>query len=124
MRIVMKSGEPFAFAGLWDSWRDLQGEVVRSCTIITTEANELIRPIHDRMPVILPRETESFWLDPDVEDPGALSSVLVPYSSQDMEVYEVSSLVNRPGNDGPEVILPVEREGLSSVNVYGQRPLL
>ena len=124
MRIVMKSGEPFAFAGLWDSWRDLQGEVVRSCTIITTEANELIRPIHDRMPVILPRETESFWLDPDVEDPGALSSVLVPYSSQDMEVYEVSSLVNRPGNDGPEVILPVEREGLSSVDVYGQRPLL
>ena len=124
MRIVMKSGEPFAFAGLWDSWRDPQGEVVRSCTIITTEANELIRPIHDRMPVILPRETESFWLDPDVDDPGALSSVLVPYSSHDMEVYEVSSLVNRPGNDGPEVILPVEREGLSSVDVYGQRPLL
>ena len=124
MRIVMKSGELFAFAGLWDSWRDPQGEVVRSCTIITTEANELIRPIHDRMPVILPRERESFWLDPDVDDPGALSSVLVPYSSHDMEVYEVSSLVNRPGNDGPEVILPVEREGLSSVDVYGQRPLL
>ena len=124
MRIVMKSGEPFAFAGLWDSWRDPDGEIVRSCTIITTEANKLLRPIHNRMPVILPREMESFWLDHDVEDRGALSDVLVPYQSTGMEAYEVSSLVNRPGNDGPEVALPVEREGISSVDEQRQRPLL
>ena len=75
MRIIMKSGEPFAFAGLWDSWRDPEGEIVRSCTIITTAANELLRPVHERMPVILPRELESFWLDDDVRGTGALSNV-------------------------------------------------
>ena len=120
----MASGEPFAFAGLWDSWRDPNGETVRSCTIITTEANELLRPIHTRMPVILPWEVESFWLDHDVEDRGALSDVLAPYQSAEMEAYEVSSLVNRPGNDGPEVALPVEQVDISSVNEQGQRPLL
>ena len=110
MRIVMKSGEPFAFAGLWDAWRDPNGGIVRSCTIITTEANELLRPIHNRMPVILPRDLESFWLDHDVEDWEVLSDVLVPYQSAEMDVYEVSSLVNRPGNDSPEVIVPVGKE--------------
>ena len=124
MRIVMKSGEPFAFAGLWDSWRDPDGEIVRSCTIITTEANDLLRPIHNRMPVILPREMESFWLDHDVEDRGALSDVLGRYQSTEMEAYEVSSLVNQPGNDGPEVALPVGHGDISSVNEQRQRPLL
>ena len=108
MRVVMKSGEPFAFAGLWDSWRDPGGDIVRSCTIMTTEPNDLLRPIHNRMPVILPREMESFWLDPDVEDPGTLSSILVPYPGGEMQVYEVASLVNRPSIDGPEIIVPVE----------------
>ena len=65
---TMKSGELFAFAGLWDSWRDPGGEIVKSCTIITTEPNELLRPIHNRMPVILPKELESFWLDDEVQD--------------------------------------------------------
>ena len=63
MRITMASGEPFAFAGLWDAWRNPKGKIVRSCAIITTGANELLSPIHDRMPVILPRELESLWLD-------------------------------------------------------------
>ena len=123
MRIVMKSGEPFAFAGLWDSWRDPDGEIVRSCTIITTEANELLRPIHNRMPVILPREMESFWLDHDVEDRDALSDVMVPYQSAEMEAYEVSSLVNRPGNDSPEVIVPAGKE-VPQVMKGNARPLL
>ena len=124
MRIVMKSGEPFAFAGLWDSWCDPDGETVRSCTIITTEANELLRPIHNRMPVILPREMEPFWLDPDVEDRDALSDVLVPYQSTEMEAYEVSSLVNQPGNDGPEVVLRVGPQGRTPGDEPHQRPLL
>ena len=79
MRIVMASGEPFAFAGLWDGWRDPKGEVVRSCTIITTSANQLLSPIHDRMPVILTRELEPLWLDQDIQASAALTDVLVPH---------------------------------------------
>ena len=84
MRIVMKSGEPFA--GLWDSWRDPRGEIVRSCTIITTAANELLRPVHERMPVILPGELESFWLDDDIQDTVALGNVLASYPAESMRV--------------------------------------
>ena len=124
MRVVMKSGEPFAFAGLWDSWRDPQGEIVRSCTIITTEANELLRPIHNRMPVILPREMESFWLDHDVDDPVVLSDVLVPYPAESMDVFEVSALVNRVTNDGPAVALPLGEQGSSSRVETAQQRLL
>ena len=107
MRIVMASGEPFAYAGLWDGWRDPKGEVVRSCAIITTSANELLSPIHDRMPVILPRELESLWLDHDIQDYAALAGILTPYITDEMEAYEVSSLVNSPANDGPEMVVPV-----------------
>ena len=114
MRVAMKSGEVFAFAGLWDSWRDPRGDIVRSCTIITTEPNELLRPIHNRMPVILPKELESLWLDDEVQDPFALADILSPYPAQAMQAYEVSSLVNRPSNEGPEVAIPGEQESPSS----------
>ena len=110
MRIVMKSGEPFAFASLWDTWRDPEGEVVRSCTIITTEPNKLLRPIHDRMPAILSRDAEPLWLDDDLQDPGLLGNLLSPYPADLMEAYRVSALVNRPSNDGPEVIVPEGEE--------------
>ena len=111
MRIVMAPGEPFAFAGLWDAWRDPKGEIVRSCTIITIAANDLLSPIHDRMPVILPRELESLWLDHDIQDPATLGDILTPYPTDAMEAYEVSSLVNSPANDGPEVVVPVGQVG-------------
>lgn len=104
MRIVLESGEPFAFAGLWSVWTDPEGRRIPSCAIITTEANELVRPIHERMPVILPADAEAFWLDAEVDDPGALGSLLTPYPIEEMDVYEVSSLVNSAANDGPEVI--------------------
>lgn len=107
MRVVLKSREPFAFAGLWESWRDPEGETVRSCTIITTEANDLLRPIHERMPVILPRELEEFWLDGDITDSAALTDVLSPYPEGPMEVYEVSPLVNKATNNGADLIVPV-----------------
>ena len=110
MRITLKSREPFAFAGLWDTWRDPKGDIVTSCTVITTAANDLLSPVHDRMPVILPRDIESFWLDPLIQDHAALSDVLAPYPSEAMEAYEVSSLVNSPSNNGPEVLIP-ERRG-------------
>ncbi len=109
MRIVMQSGEPFAFAGLWETWRDPEGEVVPSCTIITTSANDLLSSIHDRMPVILPRDLEDFWLDDSVTDPDALTSVLTPYDDEAMDTYEVSTLVNNVRNNGPEVLEGVAR---------------
>ena len=104
MHIVMRSGEPFAFAGLWSLWRDPDGNRIPSCAIITTSANDLLKPIHDRMPVILPREREEFWLDGSVEDPGVLGSVLIPYADDAMDTYEVSTLVNSAVNNGTEVI--------------------
>ena len=108
MRVVIRSGEPFAFAGLWSVWTDPDGNRIPSCAIITTEANDVLRPIHHRMPVILPREMEGLWLDKSLEDPGALGSVLTPYPSCETEVYEVSTLVNSAANDGPEVIAAVD----------------
>ncbi len=103
MRIVMRSGEPFAFAGLWSVWKDPEGNRILSCTIITTAANDLLKPIHNRMPVILSKEVEDFWLDDSVDDPNAITSALTPYPDDAMEAYEVSSLVNSVANDGPEV---------------------
>ena len=104
MRIVLESGGPFAFPGLWSVWTDPDVRRVPSCAIITTEANDLLRPIHNRMPVILPRDAEELWLDPEVVDPGAMGSLMIPFASDAMDAYEVSSLVNSPANDGPEVI--------------------
>ncbi len=107
MRIVLRTGEPFAFAGLWSSWRDPEGNSISSCAIITTTANDLLRPIHDRMPVILPKDMEDFWLDGSLDDPVPLGGVLIPYPDDAMEAYEVSTLVNSFGNDSPEVIAPM-----------------
>ncbi len=109
MRITLTSGEPFAFAGLWETWKDPEGELIKSCTIITTSANERLSPIHDRMPVILPQEQESFWLDQEVEDPVALSSVIASYPDDELDAFEVSTLVNNTRNKGPEVMDPVAR---------------
>ena len=106
-RIVMRSGEPFAMAGLWETWSDPQGNVVPSCTIITTASNDFLAPIHNRMPVILPREKEELWLEPGVEDPASLTGILAPYPDECMYAYEVSTLVNYARNDGPEVIARV-----------------
>ena len=109
MRITLKSDEPFAFAGLWETWKNPEGEMVKSCTIITTAANELLSPIHDRMPVILPQDQESFWLDKNIENPVALSSVIASYPDDEMDAFEVSTLVNNTRNIGPEVMSPVMR---------------
>ena len=106
-RIILKSGESFAMAGLWETWNDPQGNVVPSCTIITTSANDFLAPIHNRMPVILPRESEEMWLEPGVEEPASLTGILVPYPDECMDAYEVSTLVNYARNDGPEVIARV-----------------
>ncbi len=108
-RIILKSGEPFAMAGLWETWKDPQGNVVPSCTIITTAANDFLTPIHNRMPVILSRETESLWLDSDLEQPSALTNILTASPNDALDAYEVSTMVNNARNDNPEVIARLER---------------
>ena len=107
VRIVLKSREPFALAGLWDRWRSPENIEVLSCTIITTAANDLIREIHDRMPVILDRAAEAQWLDPKVNDPVQLRPLLQPYPSELMEYYPVSRQVNSPSVDVPGNIDPL-----------------
>ena len=104
VRVILKSGEPFAFAGLWETWRSPEDVVVTSCAIVTTTPNAVLQPIHNRMPVILPREAESLWLDTGRARPDELRRLLAPYPAADMEAYEVSSLVNSTGNDTPYVI--------------------
>ena len=105
MRILLTTGEPFAFAGLWETWTNPEGETIHSCTIVTTAPNDLMRPIHDRMPVILLPENESTWLDHSIEDASALNDLLSPYPPEIMEAYPVAPLVNSPTNDTPDVII-------------------
>jgi putative SOS response-associated peptidase YedK len=102
----MKDGRPFAFAGLWDVWGDGEGEDVETCTILTTEANELLAPVHDRMPVILDASSYRLWLDPSVSKPDVLLPLLAPFPSERMATYPVSTLVNNVSNDAPSCIEP------------------
>jgi putative SOS response-associated peptidase YedK len=107
--VRLKDGRPMAFAGLWEFWRDRadpDGEPLRTCAIITTPANEIMAPIHDRMPVVLSPEDWATWLDPET-DTETVTGLLVPPPSWWFEVYPVSSLVNKVGNDGPELIEPL-----------------
>ena len=106
--IRLKSGVPFAFAGLWELWQAADGSEVRSATIITTEPNELMASLHNRMPVILPNNVYAQWIDPAPRFPIDLKSLLAPYPAGEMEAYPVSILVNSPGNDRPECVTPVK----------------
>lgn len=109
VRFILKSRETFAFAGLWESWKKPDGTDLLSFTIITTAANALIKSIHERMPVILPRELEGAWLDPALTDAAALEKFLAPYPPDRMEAYRVSTLVNSAKNDKPECIEPISK---------------
>jgi putative SOS response-associated peptidase YedK len=101
VHIVLKSREPFGFAGLWEHWKSPEGEEILTCTIITTEANELLKTVHDRMPVILTREAEGMWLDPKIQEPEQLLPLLKQYPPEAMEHYPVSRQVNSPAVDEP-----------------------
>lgn len=109
MYIRMKSGRPFGFAGLWDIWSpDEGGEPLKSCTIITTQPNALLKPIHNRMPVILPDEAIDDWLTLDgSEQQDELLALLKPYPDDELEAYAVSRYVNSPANDSPKCIQAV-----------------
>ncbi len=106
MYIRLESGQPFAFAGLWEMWRAAE-DAILSCTIITTAPNELMAQIHNRMPVILPPSAYEQWLDPAERNPDDFNSLLKPYPAELMMAYPVSRLVNSPKNDSPELIEPV-----------------
>ncbi len=108
VRVQLKSGELFAMAGLWERWQSPNGEVLSTCAIVTTEANELLRPIHPRMPVILSAEHETQWLDRNVRDLACLQSFLKPYPADELMVFPVSERVNAAVNDAPDLIEPVE----------------
>jgi putative SOS response-associated peptidase YedK len=104
--IRRRDGEPLAFAGLWETWRDPEKDDarLRTCVIITTDANELLAPIHDRMPVVLPESEWETWLDVDNHDTAKLHELLVPSPASELEMWPVSTLVNKADNNGPELI--------------------
>lgn len=107
--VRLKSGRPFGFAGLWEAWTAPEGETMKTCAIVTTEANTLLSSIHPRMPVIVPKDLEGIWLDAKIRDGPALDRVLQPYLPEGMEAYPVSMLVNAPENDLPECVEPACR---------------
>ena len=105
LRITLNPEQPFAFAGLWENWDAPDGSLLRTFTIITGAANELIAPAHDRMAVILKPEHEAIWLDNDAE-PAIWQDVLRPYPPELMRLYPVSRRVNNVANDDPSLIEP------------------
>jgi putative SOS response-associated peptidase YedK len=105
--ICRKDGEPFSLAGLWELWQKGE-EPLESCTIITTGANALVAPLHERMPVIISPEQYSYWLNPH-SDPVALQELLQPSPPEEFVCYPVSRLVNSPANDSPELVLPLNQ---------------
>lgn len=104
-RFFIPERDIFTFAGLWSAWKTPEGETYNSFTIITTDPNELTKPVHDRMPVILTEEDSKIWMDPN-QNPKDLQELLIPYPADAMDDYRVSPLINSPKNDSPELIEP------------------
>ena len=105
--VHMKDGGLMVFAGLWESWKSPQGEIVESCTILTTSSNSLIRPLHDRMPVILGTSDGDIWLSHETTR-EQLVPLFQPYPSELLDMYPVGPGVNSPRNDSPELIEPIQ----------------
>jgi putative SOS response-associated peptidase YedK len=105
--IHLASELPFAFAGLWDTWNAPDGSQLNSATIITTEPNGLMATLHNRMPVILPHDAYTQWLDPAPQKAEVLQPLLKPFPADQMTAHPVSTLVNSPANDRPELIQPL-----------------
>ena len=105
--ITMRTNRTFAFAGLWEYWEGVDG-ALESCTVITTEANETVKKVHDRMPVIVARSDYATWLDTRIETPPPLRPILAPYPSNEMQLHPVSKAMGSPAFDGPECIVRVE----------------
>jgi putative SOS response-associated peptidase YedK len=109
--IRLKDHRPFGFACLWEHWESPEGELVESCTILTTTANSVVRPIHDRMPVIVDPADYDRWLDPTIQKPELVQPLLCPYQAEKMTAYPVSPWVNSPRNNGPKCVEPLASTG-------------
>lgn len=113
----VSGGELFAFAGLWDGWKDSNGRWVKTCSILTTTPNAVITTIHDRMPVILYPDYYDVWLDPEVRDVAAVTKLLKPYDVTPMRCYAVSTRINSVANDDEECSRPTELQAQNALFV-------
>lgn len=104
----LRDDRPFGFAGLWDRWRNKEGGIIETCTILTTEANGILMPVHDRMPVILHPEDYELWLDEDVRESDLRLELLQPFPASEMSGYPVSASVNSPHSQGVELMQQLE----------------
>ncbi|MBV9124870.1 MAG: SOS response-associated peptidase, partial [Planctomycetes bacterium] len=102
----LRDKQPFAFAGLWERWQAPGGKVLETCTLLTTQANSLVQPVHDRMPVIVPAAEYDRWLDPSLHDPALLQPILQPYAPEEMTAYAVSRWVNDPKHEDARCVQP------------------
>lgn len=108
--VTMRDGTPLAFAGIWESWKTSEGENIETCAILTTTANCLMAPIHDRMPVILHQTEFGVWLERSVNDPLELQRFYQPYPAELLQEWEVSTVVNNPAHETPETIAPIQAQ--------------
>jgi putative SOS response-associated peptidase YedK len=110
----VNDGELFAFAALWDRWKDASGKAIETCSILTTTPNAVTSPVHDRMPVILDPDTYDLWLDPGMENVAAASGLLQPFDARQMRCYPVSTRINSVSNDDSGCSVPVELEQIQT----------
>lgn len=115
-RVERRDREPFTFAGLWDVWEPADGPTRRTCTVLTTEANDVVGEVHDRMPVMLERGEEATWLGGD--GPMAWRSVLDPYPDDPLRVYPISKRVNDPSNDDPSLLEEVDADEQAGLDEF------
>ena len=109
--ISMRTNKTFAFAGLWEYWEGIEG-TLETCTIVTTKANEIVAPLHDRMPVIVARQDHETWLDPSIESAPPLRPILAPYPADEMAAHPVTKAMGSSALDGPECIAAVDAPSL------------
>jgi putative SOS response-associated peptidase YedK len=114
----VNDGELFAFAGLWDRWKDFSGQWIKSCSILTTTPNAITAVVHDRMPVILDRDDYDLWLDPGMRNVDAVSELLKPYDARAMRSYPVSNPVNHVTNDDAECAKRIELEAPPQAELF------
>jgi len=108
--VTMRDASPLAFAGIWESWKTSEDENIETCAILTTTANCLMAPIHDRMPVILHQTEFELWLERSVNNPLELQRLYQPYPAKLLQEWEVSTVVNSPTHETPETIVPIQAQ--------------
>ena len=118
IHIGMQDDSLFAFAGIWDRWKDTSGNLVETCSILTTTPNSLLADIHNRMPVILQPQNYELWLDPGFKDLDTLTAMLKPFDPAQMKCYPVSTLVNSPANDNSACAAEVEPAQRPSLTLF------